>query len=84
MQRSVPSSRLVRFGTFEVDLQSEELRKGHLKLRLTGQAFRVLAMLLESPGELVTRDETQKCLWSSETYVDFEHDLNNAINRTAL
>ena len=81
MQRSVASSRLVRFGTFEVDLQSEELRKGHLKLRLTGQAFRVLAMLLESPGELVTRDELQKCLWSSETYVDFEHGLNNAINR---
>ena len=81
MERVLPSPRLVRFGAFEVDLRSGELRKGHLKLKLTGQAFRVLAMLLESPGELVTRDELQKCLWSSETYVDFEHGLNNAVNR---
>ena len=81
LERVVPSPRLVRFGTFEVDVRSGELRKGHLKLKLTGQAFRVLAMLLESPGELVTRDELQKCLWSSETYVDFEHGLNNAVNR---
>ena len=81
MERAVPSPRLVRFGTFEVDLRSGELRKGHLKLKLTGQAFQVLAILLENPGELVTRQELQKRLWSSETFVDFEHGLNNAVNR---
>jgi formylglycine-generating enzyme required for sulfatase activity/DNA-binding winged helix-turn-helix (wHTH) protein len=82
LERAVHIPRqLVRFGIFEVDLRSGELRKGHLKLKLTCQAFQVLAILLENPGELITREELQKRLWSSETYVDFEHGLNNAVNR---
>lgn len=81
MERAAHAARLIRFGTFEVDLRSGEVRKEGLKLRLTGQAFQVLAILLENPGELVTREELQKRLWSSDTFVDFEHGLNNAINR---
>jgi DNA-binding response OmpR family regulator len=60
---AVRSSRLVRFGTFEVDLPAGELRKGGVKLRLTGQPFQVLTILLERPGEVVTREELQKQLW---------------------
>ncbi len=81
MERAAHAVRLIRFGTFEVDLRSGEVRKEGLKLRLTGQAFQVLAILLENPGELVTREDLQKRLWSSDTFVDFEHGLNNAVNR---
>ena len=78
--RSCPSPRLVRFGTFEVDLHAGELRKGGLKLKLTGQPFQVLAILLERPGEVVTREELQKRLWP-DTFVDVDHNLNTAINK---
>jgi TolB-like protein/DNA-binding winged helix-turn-helix (wHTH) protein/Tfp pilus assembly protein PilF len=71
---------LVRFGTFEVDLPAGELRKGGLKLKLTGQPFQVLAILLERPGEVVTREQLQKRLWP-DTFVDVDHNLNTAINR---
>ena len=71
---------MIRFGIFEVDLQSGELRKSALKLKLTGQPFQVLAVLLERPGEVVTRDELQKRLWP-DTFVDIEHNLNAAVNR---
>jgi len=81
VERAVHAARSIRFGTFEVDLRSGEVHKGRLKLKLTGQPFQVLAILLESPGQLVTREEFQKRLWSSDTFVDFEHGLNNAINR---
>jgi TolB-like protein/DNA-binding winged helix-turn-helix (wHTH) protein len=74
------SPRLIRFGTFEVDLQAQELRKGGLKLKLTGQPFQVLAILLEHPGQVVTREELQKRLWP-DTFVDVDHNLNTAINR---
>jgi DNA-binding winged helix-turn-helix (wHTH) protein/Tol biopolymer transport system component len=77
---AVRSSRLIRFGTFEVDLQAGELRKGGLRLKLTGQPFQVLTILLERPGEVVTRDELQKRLWP-DTFVDFDHNLNTAINK---
>jgi DNA-binding winged helix-turn-helix (wHTH) protein len=65
---AIHSPRLVRFGTFEVDLQAGELRKNGLKLKLTGQPFQVLAILLERPGEVVTREELQKRLWP-DTFV---------------
>ena len=80
MEEAVHSSRLVRFGTFEVDLPAGELRKSGVKLKLTGQPFQVLAILLERPGEVVTREELQKRLWP-DTFVDVDHNLNTAINK---
>jgi DNA-binding winged helix-turn-helix (wHTH) protein len=71
---------VIRFATFEVDLESGELRRNGLKLKLSGQPFQVLAILLERPGSVVTREELQKRLWP-DTFVDFDHNLNAAINR---
>src|ERR1700733_15300987 len=73
--------RVVRFGNFEVDLRSGELRRNGLAVKLYGQPFQVLAMLLERPGELVTREEIRQRLWPADTFVDFEHSLNTAIKR---
>jgi DNA-binding winged helix-turn-helix (wHTH) protein len=72
---------LIRFGAFDLDLQSGELRKYSLKIKLRDQSFQVLAMLLERPGQVVTRDELQARLWGTETFVDFERGLNKAVNR---
>jgi TolB-like protein/DNA-binding winged helix-turn-helix (wHTH) protein/Tfp pilus assembly protein PilF len=69
------------FGVFEMDLASGELRKHGLRIRLQAQPFEVLAILLEHPGNLVTRDELQKKLWPADTFVDFDHGLNKAINK---
>jgi TolB-like protein/DNA-binding winged helix-turn-helix (wHTH) protein len=80
MRVSAPSS-IIRFGAFEVDLQTGELRKQGIKVKLTGQPFDVLVMLLERPGELVTREEFEKRLWSGDTFVDFEHGLNAAVKK---
>ncbi len=80
MEEAVRSPRLVRFGTFEVDLAAGELRKSGVKQKLTGQPFQVLAILLERPGEVVTREELQKRLWP-DTFVDVDHNLNTAINK---
>ena len=76
-----PSQRFFRFDAFEVDLRTGELRKGSTKLRIQEQPLKVLAMLLARPGELVTRDELQKGLWTDNTFVDFERGLNTAVNR---
>jgi len=73
--------RQVHFGVFEVDLQARELRKHGLKLKLHGQPFQVLAMLLERPGELVTREEIREKLWPQDTFIDFEHSVNSSIKR---
>lgn len=72
---------LVRFGTFEADLRSGELRRNGARVRLQEQPLQVLAMLLERPGEVVTREELHGRLWSSDTFVDFDHGLNAAIKR---
>ena len=80
MEPAVPSPRLVRFETFEVDLRAGELRKAGARVKLPGQPFQVLAILLESPGEVVTREELQKRLWP-DTFVDVDHNLNTAINK---
>ena len=72
---------LVRFGDFVADLQAAELRKVGSNTRLTGQPFQVLALLLDRPGRLVTREEFHRSLWPSDTFVDFEHGLNAAVNR---
>jgi len=71
----------VRFGPFDADLQTQELRKHGVRLRLPGQSFQVLKMLLERPGGLVAREELQQKLWAADTFVDFEHGLNKAINK---
>src|SRR5580658_706467 len=71
----------LRFGVFELDLRSGELRKHGLRVRLQEQPFRVLAMLLEHPGEVITREELQRKLWPADTFVDFDHGLNKAINK---
>lgn len=72
--------RVVRFGAFEVDLRAGELWKSGRKRKLTGQPFAVLAILLERPGEVISRDELQKRLWP-DTFVDVDHNLNTAINK---
>jgi DNA-binding winged helix-turn-helix (wHTH) protein/Tol biopolymer transport system component len=69
------------FGPFDVDPQTEELKKQGVRLRLPRQSFQVLLMLLERPGRLVPRDELQQALWPSDTFVDFEKGLNAAVNR---
>lgn len=75
------NTRVVRFGVFELDLNAGELRKSGVKLRLQGQPFQVLALLLEHSGSVVTREELQQKLWPSDTFVDFDHSLNTAINK---
>ncbi len=71
----------LHFGVFELDLRAGELRKHGLRVRLQEQPFQVLAMLVEHPGEVVTREELQKKLWPADTFVDFDHGLNKAINK---
>jgi Tol biopolymer transport system component/DNA-binding winged helix-turn-helix (wHTH) protein len=73
--------RIVRFGVFEADLHTRELRKNGLRIRLPDQPFQVLAMLLERPGEMVTREELRERLWPEGTFVDFEHSLNAAVKK---
>ncbi len=70
-----------RFGTFEINLHSGELRKNGMRLRLSGQPFQVLAILIERPGEVITREELHSKLWPADTFVDFDHGLNNAVAR---
>ncbi|MCP5114163.1 MAG: hypothetical protein GY953_25310, partial [bacterium] len=72
---------VARFGTFEVDLQRGELRKNGLKLKLRDQPFRVLAALVQRPGEVVTREQLKDALWSKDTFVDFDSGLNAAVAR---
>jgi eukaryotic-like serine/threonine-protein kinase len=72
---------VIRFGVFEVDLRAGELRKQGLKIRLQEKPFQILAVLLGHPSEVVTRDELRQRLWAADTFVDFDHGLNTAINR---
>jgi Tol biopolymer transport system component/DNA-binding winged helix-turn-helix (wHTH) protein len=80
MAETEPQLRLLRFGNFEVDLRTGELRKGGVKQKFGGQPFQVLCILLERPGDVVTREELQKRLWP-DTFVDVDHNLNTAINK---
>ena len=72
---------VVRFGAFEVDLRVGELRRNGVKAKLQNQPFQILAMLLERPGEVVTREQLHARLWSADTFVDFDNGLNSAIRR---
>jgi TolB-like protein/DNA-binding winged helix-turn-helix (wHTH) protein len=76
-----PAARLLRFDAYELDLHAGELRKGGIRLRLQGQPFQVLAILAQSAGNLVTREELRNQLWQADTFVDFDHSLHNAIAR---
>ena len=75
------AGRVFSFGSFEADAASGELRKGGTRIKLHAQPFQVLLMLLERPGDLVTRDEMRRRLWGDGTFVDFDHGLNSAINK---
>jgi DNA-binding winged helix-turn-helix (wHTH) protein len=79
MRDDAPSRDVLRFDAYQVDLRTGELRKHGRKVRLVGKPFQVLALLLERPGELITRTELQARLWSSDTFVDFEHGVNAAV-----
>src|SRR5438093_1015237 len=72
---------VVRFGIFELDAKSGELSRHGLKIRLPEQSFRILRMLLDRPGEVVTREELRQRLWASDTSVDFDAGLNSAIRK---
>jgi cholera toxin transcriptional activator len=72
---------IARFGVFEAHLDARELRKQGRRIRLQEQPFAVLAVLLERPGEVVTREELRQKLWTADTFVDFDHSLNTAINK---
>src|SRR5229473_260862 len=81
MQEYSPSPRVLRFGSFEADLRSRELRKHGLKIKLQEKPFHVLALLLEHQGELVTREDLRDALWPADTFVDFDSNLSAAINK---
>ena len=81
MKQPIASRRVAQFGPFEVDLQAGQLRKNGRKVKLQDQPFQILACLLERAGEVVTREELQQKLWPVDTFTDFDHGLNNAINR---
>ncbi len=74
----------VQFGPFDLDLDTGELRKHGVRLKLQGKSFQILQALLERPGEVVTRDELKSRLWPGDTFVDFESGLNTAANRLRL
>jgi TolB-like protein len=79
--KNVPTEMSVRFGAFEVDLEGRRLLKGGMPITLREQSFQVLAALMERPGEIVTREELRRRLWSSDAFVDFEVALNSAVSR---
>ncbi len=81
MATQAATTRTVRFGVFEFDPRAGELRKQGMKIKLQGQPIEILRLLLDQPGEVVTREELQRKLWPSDTFVDFEHSLNAAVKR---
>jgi TolB-like protein len=81
MESSPPVSSTIRFGVFEVDLRSGELRKQGVRVKLQDRPFRTLQILLECAGEVVTREELRRRLWPSDTFVDFDHGLNSAVKK---
>src|SRR2546427_7188184 len=81
MSQFATPRRILCFGSFEVDLASGELRRQGLKIRLQEQPFRLLALLLERAGEVVTREELRDKLWPADTFVDFDHSLNTAVRK---
>jgi DNA-binding winged helix-turn-helix (wHTH) protein len=81
MHDPTTAKRVVRFGLFEVDFVAQELRKSGIKIKIQDQPFQILALLLERPGQIVTREEIQKRLWAGDTFVDFDLGLNSAVKK---
>ena len=81
MNQTGSAARSFRFSVFEADLRASELRKNGVKIKLQDQPFQILAMLLENPGELVSREELRQRLWPADTFVDFDHSLNSAVKK---
>ncbi len=81
MPPSNREARLLRFGVFEVDLDAGELRKNGARIRLQEQPFQVLTALLQNAGQVVTRDHLREKIWPADTFVDFDHSLNTAVNK---
>ncbi len=81
MQQHQPTGRFVHFGLFEADLQERKLTKSGYQIRLQEQPFRILALLLERPGHLVTREQIRQRLWSHDTFVEFDDALNTAVRK---
>ncbi len=81
MSRPAIDPKSLRFGLFELDLAARELRKAGVRIKLQDQPFQILALLLERPGEVVTREDLQKRLWPEDTFVDFDLSLNSAIKK---
>ena len=75
------TGRFARFGSFEADLQERKLTKSGYRIRLQEQPFRILALLLERPGQIVTREEIRQRLWSHDTFVEFDDALNTAVRK---
>lgn len=75
------SARIASFGPYTLDLRSGELKKGGYRIKMGEQSFTILSMLLEKPGEMVTREELRAELWADDTFVDFDHGLNSAMQR---
>src|ERR1700731_319497 len=81
MNQAGSAARSFRFSAFEADLRAGELRKNGVKVKLQDQPFQILAILLENPGELVSREDLRQRLWASDTFVDFDHSLNSAVKK---
>src|ERR1700679_3996206 len=81
MEAPATPRQCVRFGSFELDFRSEELRKAGNRVKLQGQPLKILAILLAQPGEMVTRETLRQVLWPADTFVDFDSGLNSAIKR---
>ena len=81
MHRTAAQDDVVRFGIFEADLRSGELRRNGIKVKIQELPFRALKLLLSRPGEVLSREEFRKALWPDDVFVDFDHGISSAINR---
>src|ERR671922_2061605 len=84
MESLTHSHRILRFGVYEADLAAGELRKHGTRIKIQEQPFQILLLLLEHPGELVTRDELRHKLWANHTFVDFDRSLNTAFTKLRI
>src|ERR1700692_454676 len=81
MALEAPPPTILRFGVFEMDARAGELRKHGVRIKLQGQPFHVLTLLLQRPGEVVSREKLRSQIWQSDTFVDFDNGLNTSINK---
>lgn len=81
MAGPIDSRSLFHFGVFELDLQAGELRKRDVRIKIQEQPLQMLALLIECPGEVITREKIQKQLWNADTFVDFDNAINSAVRK---